>query len=103
MGIIISLGGGAVTRKPNVDAIKAGGKVVLLDSGFDVCYERISGDSNRPIVMKKTKEQISYYMQRAKNKDSSIELILRSELWSKGLCYRKNVAKIISKQDIAFL
>ena len=53
--------------------------------------------------MKKTKEQISYYMQRAKNKDSSIELILRSELWSKGLCYRKNVAKIISKQDIAFL
>ena len=58
MGIVVSLGGGAVTRKPNVDAMKAAGKVVLLDSSFDVCYERISGDRNRPIVMQKTKDEL---------------------------------------------
>ena len=57
-GVVISLGGGAVTSKPNVDAIKAGGKVVLLDSSFDVCYERICGDSNRPIVMQKSKDEL---------------------------------------------
>lgn len=58
VGIVVSLGGGAVTRKPNVDAMKTSGKVVLLDSSFDVCYERISGDSNRPIVMQKTKDEL---------------------------------------------
>ena len=41
--------------------------------------------------MAKTKEQISYNMQRVKNKDSQIELLLRRELWKRGLRYRKNV------------
>lgn len=53
--------------------------------------------------MRKTKEQISYNMQQVKNKDSEIELMLRKELWSRGLRYRKNVTKIVGKPDIAFL
>lgn len=53
--------------------------------------------------MKKTKEQISYNMRRVKSKDSNIELMLRRELWSRGLRYRKNVTKIVGKPDIAFL
>lgn len=53
--------------------------------------------------MKKTKEQISYNMQCVKNKDSNIELVLRRELWSRGLRYRKNVTSIVGKPDIAFL
>lgn len=53
--------------------------------------------------MQKTKEQISYNMRRIKNKDSNIELMLRKELWSRGLRYRKNVTKIVGKPDIAFL
>lgn len=53
--------------------------------------------------MQKTKEQISYNMRRVKNKDSNIELMLRKELWSRGLRYRKNVTKIVGKPDIAFL
>lgn len=51
---------------------------------------------------KKTKEQISFNMRQVKNKDSNIELILRKELWSRGLRYRKNVAGIIGKPDIVF-
>lgn len=47
--------------------------------------------------MRKTKEQISYNMQQVKNKDSEIELMLRKELWSRGLRYRKNVTKIVGK------
>ena len=46
---------------------------------------------------KKTKEQISFNMRQVKNKDSNIELILRKELWSRGLRYRKNVTGIIGK------
>ena len=53
--------------------------------------------------MKKTKEQIRYNMQQVKNKDSEIELMLRKELWSRGLRYRKNVTKIVGKPDIVFL
>lgn len=53
--------------------------------------------------MRKTKEQISYNMQQVKNKDSEIELLLRKELWSRGLRYRKNVTKIVGKPDIVFL
>lgn len=54
-------------------------------------------------AMKKTKEQISYNMKKIKNKDSKIELILRKELWSRGIRYRKNVNNIIGKPDIAFI
>jgi len=53
--------------------------------------------------MKKTKEQIAYNMSRVKNKDSQIELMLRKELWARGIRYRKNVTKIIGKPDIAFI
>lgn len=53
--------------------------------------------------MKKTKEQISYNMKRIKNKDSKIELMLRKELWRRGIRYRKNVNGILGKPDIAFI
>ena len=42
-------------------------------------------------------------MKQVKNKDSKIELILRKELWSRGLRYRKNVNRIYGKPDIAFI
>ena len=50
----------------------------------------------------KTKEQISFNMKQVKNKDSDIELMLRKELWNRGLRYRKNVNGIIGKPDIVF-
>jgi DNA mismatch endonuclease (patch repair protein) len=53
--------------------------------------------------MKKTKEEISYNMQQVKNKDSKIEVLLRKELWSRGLRYRKNVNRIYGKPDIVFI
>ena len=53
--------------------------------------------------MKKTKEQISYNMQQVKNKDSKIEVLLRKELWSRGIRYRKNVNRIYGKPDIVFI
>lgn len=51
----------------------------------------------------KTKEQISYNMRQVKNKDSKIEILLRKELWKRGLRYRKNVNSIFGKPDIVFI
>jgi DNA mismatch endonuclease (patch repair protein) len=42
-------------------------------------------------------------MQQVKNRDSKIEILLRKELWERGLRYRKNVNRIYGKPDIAFI
>lgn len=51
----------------------------------------------------KTTEQISYNMKQVKSKDSEIEQLLRKELWSRGIRYRKNVRKVFGNPDIAFI
>ena len=52
---------------------------------------------------KHTPEQRRKNMRAVKNKDSQIELLLRKELWNRGLHYRKNVNRIYGKPDIAFI
>lgn len=42
-------------------------------------------------------------MQAVKNKDSKIELLLRKELWARGLRYQKNSKKVFGKPDIVFI
>lgn len=53
--------------------------------------------------MQKTPEQIHYNMSRIRCKDTKIEVMLRKELWSRGLRYRKNVKTVPGKPDIAFI
>lgn len=53
--------------------------------------------------MKKTAEQISFNMRRVKSKDSDIEQLLRKELWTRGIRYRKNVRKVYGNPDIVFI
>ena len=50
-----------------------------------------------------TPEQRRKNMQAVKNKDSKIELLLRKELWNRGIRYRKNSTKIFGKPDIVFI
>ena len=50
-----------------------------------------------------TKEQRRKNMPAVKNKDSEIELLLRKELWSRGLRYQKNSKKVFGKPDIVFI
>ena len=38
-----------------------------------------------------------------KNKDSKIEVMLRKELWNRGLRYQKNSTKVYGKPDIVFI
>lgn len=52
---------------------------------------------------KHTPEQRRKNMQAVKNKDSQIELMLRKELWARGLRYRKNSNKVFGHPDIVFI
>ena len=56
----------------------------------------------RIMQMHKTKEQISYNMSQVKSKDSKIEILLRKELWARGLRYQK-IPKKCSVNRILFL
>ncbi len=47
-----------------------------------------------------TKEQRHRNMSNIKNKDTSIEVILRKALWRKGYRYRKNYSALPGKPDI---
>lgn len=50
-----------------------------------------------------TPEQRHKNMQAIRNKNSDIELILRKELWSRGIRYRKNVKSVFGHPDLAFI
>ncbi len=50
-----------------------------------------------------TPEQRRKNMQAVKNKNSQIELMLRKELWNRGLHYRKNSNKVFGHPDIVFI
>lgn len=59
-GVVVSTGGGAMTFKRNVDAIKEGSKVVFLDASFDVICERIGDSTTRPLFQDKEKAKKLY-------------------------------------------
>lgn len=56
---VIACGGGAMINPDTAKAVKdAGETIVFLDVDFDTCYERICGDSNRPIASSSTKDEL---------------------------------------------
>lgn len=55
---VVATGGGTLLKKENGDKAKSLGTVVYIDAPFELCYERIKGDSNRPIAFNSTKEQL---------------------------------------------
>jgi shikimate kinase len=55
---IVGCGGGAMLNSTSAEVGRKAGQVIFLDVPFDTCYERIEGDTNRPIVMNNSKEQL---------------------------------------------
>lgn len=57
--IVAACGGGAMLNPDTARAAReAGAAVIFLDVPFEVCYDRISGDENRPIAARSTKEEL---------------------------------------------
>jgi shikimate kinase len=46
---IISTGGGAVTRQPTLDALKANGKLFFINVPLKIIFQRLKNDTTRPL------------------------------------------------------
>lgn len=56
---VAACGGGAMLNPDTAKAAKeSGSAVIFLDVPFEMCYERIKDDTNRPIVMNSTKKEL---------------------------------------------
>lgn len=74
----------------------------LKSRGEEERRARLSADKTGVVnVDKLTAEQRHRNMQNIKEKDTSIECILRKALWEKGFRYRKNYKNLPGKPDIA--
>lgn len=49
------------------------------------------------------RNKIKLNMSHIRNKDTKPEILLRKELWHRGLRYRKNMKKVLGQPDIVFL
>ncbi|MBR4223758.1 MAG: shikimate kinase [Oscillospiraceae bacterium] len=58
LGGIIACGGGAMLDEKNAVIARGIGKIVFIDTPFDVCYSRIEGDLSRPLVVSNTRASL---------------------------------------------
>lgn len=57
-GKIVATGGGALINDETAKFARESGISVYINTNFDICYRRIKGDTNRPLVMNNTPEQL---------------------------------------------
>lgn len=57
-GCVVATGGGALINDETAKYAQENGISVYINTDFEMCYQRISGDKNRPLVVKNTKEQL---------------------------------------------
>lgn len=57
-GNIIATGGGALINDETAKFARESGISVYISTSFEICYRRIKGDTNRPLVMNNTPEQL---------------------------------------------
>lgn len=56
---VIACGGGTILNDRSAQIARENGIVIFLDIPFETCYNRIKNDTNRPLVVNNTKEQLS--------------------------------------------
>ncbi|MBQ1464543.1 MAG: shikimate kinase [Ruminococcus sp.] len=55
---VVATGGGAMLNPDTAKKASENGTVIFLDVPFETCYERICGDTNRPIAASSTKDEL---------------------------------------------
>jgi shikimate kinase len=77
---IISLGGGALTNPESAKYAKENAVVVFIDTDFEVCYERIKNDKNRPLAANKSKEELfALYNSRLEHYRNAADYTIKGE------------------------
>lgn len=65
-GKVVATGGGALINDNTAAFARESGLSVYINTSFEVCYARIKGDKNRPLVVNNTPEQLkALYEKRA--------------------------------------
>jgi shikimate kinase len=62
--VVVAVGGGTFGNEANVLLFAKAFDIIFLDVDFETCYFRINGDTNRPLVMSHTKEQLKELFER---------------------------------------
>jgi shikimate kinase len=52
-GLVIATGGGVVLNRKNVEALQSSGTGICLTASPQVIYERVKGETHRPLLMSK--------------------------------------------------
>lgn len=55
---VVATGGGALLNDETAKFAMESGISVYINTSFEICYARIKGDKNRPLVVKNTLEQL---------------------------------------------
>ncbi|MDQ0213853.1 shikimate kinase [Oikeobacillus pervagus] len=55
---IVTTGGGIILKPINRELMKSTGTVIFLRADFDIIWERLLQDDNRPLVKNKSKEEV---------------------------------------------
>lgn len=78
--VVISTGGGVVTRAENIAHLKQNnGKIIYLRSEFETVCERLKGDTSRPLFRDKKKAQALYSERASLYLDYADEVVLTDE------------------------
>lgn len=57
-GYVVATGGGTLINDSTAEFANKNGITVFLDADFELCWGRIKDDTNRPLVMNNTEEQL---------------------------------------------
>ncbi len=55
---VVATGGGALINDETAEYARKSGLTVYINTSFDICYNRIKDDTNRPLVVSNTKQQL---------------------------------------------
>ena len=88
-GIVLACGGGIVEKSRNRELLKQNFFVIYLKAPFELCYERIAGDSNRPKAALSKRELEVLYSKRHLFYQMAADLVIDTE--------GKSVEEIVEK------
>lgn len=55
---VVATGGGALINDETAEYARQSGLSVYINTSFEICYNRIKDDTNRPLAVKNTKRQL---------------------------------------------
>ena len=84
---VISTGGGALVSDENAEIAINKGIVIYLDTPFNICFNRISNDKNRPLANAKSEIELSELLNKRKiSYEKNCTFSVRADDTIKNIC-----------------